>query len=191
MKNKAVFLDRDGTIAYDVPYCSKPGDFKLLPTVPQAIKLLKENGFKVIVITNQSGIARGYFTEEILARIHQKMKDDLEKQGAGIDAIYYCPHHPDDQCDCRKPKIFLFQKAIQDHNIDINSSSMVGDKQLDIDAGKSAGCKTVLITSDIQSNNNIGGSSDFHAKDLFTAAKWIISNTKDINTRKNRSIVYK
>ena len=97
-KCKAVFLDRDGTIAEDVPYCRRVEDFKLLENTPQGIKLLNEHGFKVVVITNQSGIARGYFTEEMLSQIHDKMRRELAKSGARVDAVYYCPHHPDDDC---------------------------------------------------------------------------------------------
>ncbi len=149
--NRAVFLDRDGTIARDVHYCRRSEDFEILPTVPEAIRLLNENGFKVVVITNQSGIARGYFTEETLAQIHQKMADELAKYGAWVDAIYYCPHHPDDGCQCRKPKTALFLKAAGEHNIDLKSSYVVGDMQMDIDAGKALGCKTVLVTTAPQS----------------------------------------
>jgi histidinol-phosphate phosphatase family protein len=176
MKNKAVFLDRDGTIAYDVPYCSKPEDFKLMPTVPEAIRLLNSKKYKVIVITNQSGIARGYFTVETLAQIHNKMRNDLEKQGAFIDAVYYCPHHPDDKCDCRKPNTGLFLKAIKEHEVETLSSSIIGDMQLDIDSGKKLGCKTVLVTPD---NPNVQNDSppDYCAKNLLDAAQWIIRNT--------------
>jgi histidinol-phosphate phosphatase family protein len=175
MKNKAVFLDRDGTIAYDVPYCSKPEDFKLMPAVADAIKLLNENNYKVVIITNQSGVARGYFTEETLARIHQKMRDDLEKQGAKVDAIYYCPHHPDEKCVCRKPNIALFQKAIKDLDINANFSSMVGDMPLDIQAGKALGCKTVLVNTNVFEKSG-SNSPDFCAKDLLEAARWITDN---------------
>ena len=94
MANRAVFLDRDGTMAKDVHYCSHPQDFELFPSTAKAVRLLNEHGFKVIVVTNQSGIARGYFTEETLAEIHQKMKEELAKEGAWVDAVYYCPHHP-------------------------------------------------------------------------------------------------
>src|SRR4030042_4027879 len=93
--NKAGFVDRDGTLAVDVHYCRRVEDFEIFPTVPQAIKLFNKNGFKVVVITNQSGISRGYFTEETLTQIHNKMNDELEKNGAHLDAIYYCPHHPE------------------------------------------------------------------------------------------------
>jgi len=195
--NKAVFLDRDGTIARDVHYCRRPEDFELLPTVPEAIKLLNENGFKVVVITNQSGIARGYFTEETLAQIHQKMKDELAKYGARVDAIYYCPHHPDDGCQCRKPKTALFLKAAEEHNIDLKNSYMVGDQQMDIDAGKALGCKTALVTTGPQPQisspkspvpgpqsvnfkprtlNSELQMPDHTAESLLEAARWIVHN---------------
>ena len=170
--NKAVFLDRDNTIARDVPYCSRPEDFELLPTVPEAIKLLNGKGFKVIVITNQSGIARGYFTEETLSQIHRKMQDELLLHGASIDGIYYCPHHPDDGCGCRKPKTALFHKAAAEHNIDFGSSYMVGDMPLDIAAGKALGCKTVLVTT----GTNLSPPNpraDYTASNLLEATRWI------------------
>ncbi len=175
MGNRAVFLDRDGTIAEDAPYCSRVEDFHILPTVPEAIKLLNENGFRVVVITNQSGIARGYFTEETLAQIHQKMKDELMKHGAKVDAIYYCPHHPDDGCECRKPKIGLFHKAAKELNIDFHNSYMVGDMQIDIDAGRAAGCKTVLVTTGPDGGNSVTDSPDHIAENLIGAAQWIIT----------------
>jgi len=180
--NKAVFLDRDGTIARDVHYCRRPEDFEILPTVPQAIKLLNENGFKVIVVTNQSGIARGYFTEEILTQIHEKMRDELAKYGARVDAIYYCPHHPDDGCECRKPGTALFLRAAREHGIDLRSSYVVGDMQMDIDAGKALGCKTVLVTTGPQSPVTNPQSPidlpDHVALDLFHASKWIITRSQ-------------
>ena len=99
--NIAVFLDRDGTVNREVHYCSRPEDFELLPSASEAIKLLNDNHIKVIMITNQSGIAKGYFTEEVLDDIHAKMRAILIRDGAHIDAIYYCPHHPTDDCNCR------------------------------------------------------------------------------------------
>lgn len=173
--NKAVFLDRDNTIARDVPYCSKLEDFELLPTVPEAIRLLNENGFKVIVITNQSGIARGYFTEETLNQIHKKMQDELALYGATIDGIYYCPHHPDGKCDCRKPETALFHKAAAEHNIDFKSSYMVGDMPLDIAAGKALGCNAILVTTEF----NISPPdtrADYTASSLLEAVQWIVGN---------------
>lgn len=145
MANRTVFLDRDGTMAKDVHYCSRPEDFELFPTTAKAIRLLNEHGFKVIVITNQSGIARGYFTAETLAEIHQKMQKELAKEGARVDAIYYCPHHPDEGCDCRKPKPKLVLQAAKDFDIDLKRSFVVGDLQMDIDLGKAVGCTAILI----------------------------------------------
>lgn len=145
MANRAVFLDRDGTMAKDVHYCSDPADFQLFPNTAKAVKLLNEHDFKVIVITNQSGIARGYFTEETLAQIHEKMKGELAKESAWVDAIYYCPHHPDDNCNCRKPKPKLLLQAVKDFDIDLERSFVVGDLQMDVDLGKVVICKTILI----------------------------------------------
>jgi len=186
---KAVFLDRDGTIAKDVHYCRRVEDFEILPTVPEAIKLLNENGFKVIVITNQSGIARGYFTEEILSKIHQKMINELSKYGAQIDAIYYCPHHPDDGCDCRKPKTALFHKAAKKFNIDFKSSYVVGDRQMDIDAGRALGCKTILVNTGPEDRGEIIGLPDYTADNLLQAAKWIVNDSNQYNVEPRTSNV--
>ena len=173
MSNPVVFLDRDGTIARDVHYCSRVEDFKLLPTVPEAIRLLNENGFKVVVITNQSGIARGYFTEETLGQIHRKMMEELARHSALVDAIYYCPHHPDDSCTCRKPGTALFQRAVGEHDLDLSRSYMVGDTQMDIDAGKAIGCGTVLVTG-TQESMVFLTPPDQLASNLIEAVRWIL-----------------
>ncbi len=177
---KAVFLDRDGTIASDVPYCSRVEDFKILPGVPRGIRLLNEHGFKVVVITNQSGIARGYFTEQTLSLIHHKMKEDLQEHGAFVDAIYFCPHHPDDDCECRKPKARLLLRAAQDIGIDLRLSYMIGDDARDVQAGKTAGCKTVWITAD---PDNIKSkpqheSPDHIACSLYQAVEWVLHDAQ-------------
>lgn len=173
--NKAVFLDRDGTIARDVHYCRQVEDFELLPGVPEAIRMLNENGFKVVVITNQSGIARGYFTEDTLAQIHQKMKDELAKHGAWVDAIYYCPHHPDDNCECRKPKTALFHKAAKDYNIDLKASHAVGDMAIDIEAGKALGLRTALVTTGPSRGSNVINPPAYTAVNLLEAVQRIIN----------------
>jgi D,D-heptose 1,7-bisphosphate phosphatase len=178
MGNKAVFLDRDGTIARDVHYCRRPEDFKLFKDVPISIKKLNENGYKTVLITNQSGIARGYFTENTLSRIHQKMIDELAAAGATIDAIYYCPHHPDQHCDCRKPGTALFRKAAKDLDIDLVSSYMIGDTEKDINAGKKAGCTTVLVTTGPKTENEAIDRSDYSANSFKNAIHWILSKTK-------------
>ncbi len=174
MANKAVFLDRDGTIARDVNYCCRPEDFEILPSVPGAIRLLNQNGFKVVVVTNQSGIARGYFNEQILVQIHTKMEHELAQDGAWVDAIYYCPHHPDEGCQCRKPKTALFLQAAQELDIGFDRSFVVGDTQMDIGAGKALGCRTVLVTTGPQRGNGVVDPPDFTAGSLLGAAQWII-----------------
>jgi len=145
MKNKAVFLDRDGTINIDVHYLDDPDNFTMYPGVGEGVKTLKDHGFKIIIITNQSGIGRGYFSEAQLSAIHERMIDIFRNYDVRVDDIFYCPHHPDDQCSCRKPHTGLFEKAILRHDIDAARSFMIGDKSLDIEAGKKMGTKTILI----------------------------------------------
>ncbi len=170
---KAVFLDRDGTISRDVPYCSRVEDFEILPAVPEAIRLLKQNGFKVVVITNQSGVGRGYFTEVTLVQIHEHMEKELARHNARVDAIYYCPHHPDDGCECRKPKPGMLLKAADELGINFARSFMVGDSGMDIRAGKAVGCQTVLMVNG--SNKEMNETPDYIAADLLKAAHWILS----------------
>ncbi len=156
-KQKAIFLDRDGTINKHIGFLRKTSEFELLPGVAEAIKAINSSGYLAIVITNQPVIARGEVTEEELRVIHNKMETLLGEQGAYLDAIYYCPHHPDKgfegevpelkiECECRKPKPGMILKAAEDFNIDLSSSWMIGDGSNDIGAGKNAGCKTALIT---------------------------------------------
>ena len=172
--SKAVFLDRDGTIARDVPYCSRPEDLEILPTVPQAIRLLNQHGFKVVVVTNQSGVARGYFSKETLRNIHDKMSDELARQDANIDAIYYCPHHPDDNCQCRKPKTGLLTQAAMEHNIELSTSFMVGDTEIDIVSGNTVNCKTILVTTGPKRGEDVVTRPDYIAESLLDASQWII-----------------
>lgn len=156
----AVFVDRDGVIneliyfqdlgIIDTPFT--PEQFRLLPRVGEAVRAINEIGYKAIVVSNQPGIARNNFTEETLAQIDAKMNQELAKAGAFLDAIYYCPHHSGGnngkyrmECDCRKPKPGLLLKAAQDLNIDLSASYMVGDNITDIQAGRSAGCHTILV----------------------------------------------
>ena len=155
-KQKAVFLDRDGTINKYVGFLRNINDFELIDGVSEAIKRINASGYLAIVITNQPVIARGEVTYEELNKIHNKMETLLGNEGAYLDAIYYCPHHPDSgfvgevkelkiDCDCRKPKPGLLLKASQELNIDLSQSWMIGDSKNDIMAGKNAGCKTALI----------------------------------------------
>lgn len=179
MLSPAVFLDRDNTINRDVPYCSRPEDMELLPRVCEAIILLNEHGFKVVVVTNQSGVARGYFSEKALIEIHRRMCEKLTRGGARIDAIYFCPHHPDAGCQCRKPSTALVLRAAEDMHLDIGRSFVVGDSAADIEMGKRLGCRTVRIrTVGVEgSERNIAHQPDFTSSDLYQAASWIISQT--------------
>ena len=158
-KQKAVFLDRDGTINRYVGFLRNIDDFELLPGVVEAIKAINASGFLAIVVTNQPVIARGEVTYDQLQEIHNKMETLLGAEGAYLDAIYFCPHHPHKgyegeipelkiECDCRKPKPGMLLKAAEDFNIDLSLSWMIGDGENDVKAGKAAGCKTGLIGSD-------------------------------------------
>lgn len=172
MVSQAVFLDRDGTIAEDVGYCCSPDDFKLFPGTVKAIRMLNKNDFKVILITNQSGIGRGYFTEETLTRIHDKMMEDFARLKVHVDDIYYCPHHPDDNCDCRKPKPKLVLQAAREHDIDLKRSFVIGDQMKDVELGKAVGCKTILIQAQPPRNESV--TPDAVVPDLLEAARVIL-----------------
>lgn len=180
MGNKAVFIDRDGTINIDGPYLDNPDRFEMYLGVGEGVKKLKDDGFKILVMTNQSGIARGYFTEDILLNIHERMKMEFIKFDVKLDRIYYCPHHPDDDCDCRKPKTGLFEKAIEEHDIDVNQSYMIGDKILDVEAGQKIGVKTVLIPEAHARNEFLSTKNewechpDYVADDFVDAVEWIL-----------------
>lgn len=175
MSHRAVFLDRDGTISKDVNYCRRPEDFHMLPGAAAAIAILNNRGFKVVVVTNQSGIARGYFAEGILEAIHEKMRRQLTELGASVDAIYYCPHHPNDDCPCRKPKIGLFNRAALEMGLDLGMSYMVGDRETDVLAGRAAGCRTVSVETGPAPFPADGVRPDYCAPNLCEAAEWMIS----------------
>ena len=151
-RQKAIFLDRDGTINVYKGFLTRPDDFELLPGVTEAIHRINKSGYLCIVVSNQPVIARGDCSFDDLKAIHDKMETELGHQGAFIDAIYYCPHHPDKgfegerpdykfNCDCRKPKPGLLLQAANDWNIDLNESYMIGDSERDVAAGNAAGCK--------------------------------------------------
>lgn len=157
-RQKAVFLDRDGTINRHVGFLSNIDDFELLPGVTEAIRAINASDYLAIVVTNQPVIARGDVTYEELAEIHKKMETLLGKEGCYVDGLYFCPHHPHKgyvgevpelkiDCDCRKPKPGMFLKAAEDFNIDLSRSWMVGDSESDILAGCNAGCQTALLGS--------------------------------------------
>ena len=147
-----LFFDRDGTLNTELDFISRPGELQLIPNAARAIREANEFGVKVFVITNQSGIARGLFTETDLVAIHQKLVTVLAHEGARVDAIYYCPHHPEygktpykKACSCRKPKPGMLKKAGREHGINLSHSFVIGDRFIDMQAGKAAGCRTGLV----------------------------------------------
>lgn len=143
-----MFVDRDDTLAKDIPYCDDPDAFEVYQDVPGAIRRLNEAGFLVIVVTNQSGIGRGYFDEATLSAVHGKMVRSIEAGGGHIDDIFYCPHTPDDHCDCRKPAIGMGLRAVARYDIDTNQSYMVGDHEKDMEFGRRLGCTSIKVGPD-------------------------------------------
>jgi len=151
--NKAFFLDRDGIINLDTGYIRRIEDIQILNGVPEAIKKIKDKGYLAIVISNQSAIGRDMTTEDIVIKINNEInKRIFESSGVKIDKFYFCPHHPDDNCNCRKPKTGMIDKAVKEFDINLNESFMIGDKLSDIELGRNARTKTVLIgkTEDIK-----------------------------------------
>lgn len=174
---RAVFIDRDDTLCKDVHYCRRPEDLKLLPGAGEAVSRLNKAGFLVVVITNQSGIARGIITEEDLHRIHEKMKKDLVLHGAHVDRIYYCPHHPDDGCACRKPGTLLIERAVEDLDIQLEDSYMVGDRLFDMEMARRTGTTAVLVLPPerLGETEEAEAISSYVAPDLEEAVGWILS----------------
>ena len=149
-QQKAVFFDRDGTLNVDVHFLHDPKDFRWMPEAREAIKYVNDAGCLAIIITNQSGVARGYYPESDVLRVYDWMKHDLKRIGAHLDAIYYCPHLPEGSvpayaidCDCRKPKPGLLLRAIEEHNIDPAASVLIGDGDRDVECAERAGVKGV------------------------------------------------
>ena len=149
--DKAVFFDRDGTLNVDGHYIYRIEDFKWMPDAAEAIRYCHDKGYLVIVVTNQSGVARGYYTEDDVHALHEYMNDELQRLGTSIDAFYYCPHHPEAKiekyridCDCRKPNPGMVLKACHDFGIDMSKSYMIGDKKRDVECGERAGVRGIL-----------------------------------------------
>ena len=189
-KNIAVFLDRDGTINEEVGYMDNLDKLKMIPTAYEAIRLINNSCMKAIVVTNQAGIARGFFTEQFVSQTHEIMQADLLNQNASIDKFYYCPHHPTagigiylQNCNCRKPLPGMLLQAAHDLNIDLESSYMIGDTERDMEAAKKAGVRGVLVKTGYgrETLEDVGtdlaraeSRPDFVAEDILEAVKWIM-----------------
>lgn len=165
-RSPAVFFDRDGTLMPDVDYCSNPADVHLFPDAREALRRLKDAGYKIIIITNQSGIGRGYFTEEAYREVEREVERQL---GAGlVDATYFCPDHPEGATARRKPEPGMVVEAAREHDLELARSFFVGDKAIDAECGRKAGTRTILLRSDAP--------ADWRADSLTEASNIILAN---------------
>ncbi len=184
----AVFIDRDGTLTEEVGYVNHPSRLRLLPRSAEAIRRLNAAGIAAVVVTNQAGVARGYFSEEVLGAVNTALVDQLKEEGAHLDAIYVCPHHPTEGvapyrmvCGCRKPKPGLLVRAAADHGLDLGRSTLVGDKPSDLVAARAVGARSVLVLT----GYGLGEweyrraafpvAPDHVAGDLLDAVDWVIA----------------
>jgi D-glycero-D-manno-heptose 1,7-bisphosphate phosphatase len=180
----AVFLDRDGTIAEEVGYLNHISRFRMFPFAAAAIRRLNEADYLAIVITNQSGVGRGYFPESLVRDVHELMTTQLAKEGAHIDALYYCPHKAEDACECRKPKPGMLQRAAREHGLDLRRSFVVGDRYGDIELAHWVGARAILVRSgygegEVQRHSaNWAVAPDFVAENLAEAIDWILKQPK-------------
>jgi D,D-heptose 1,7-bisphosphate phosphatase len=191
-KRPAVFLDRDGTLITDAGYLSEPSQIKLYPQTAGALKILRKGGFYLFVVTNQSGVARGYFSEAQVKKVHQRLQSMLKAQGTKIDAFFYCPHHPlgkvkslSKRCDCRKPSTGMVKQALKRYAIDLKKSYVVGDKMDDLLLARNAKVATGVLVrtgNGRQSERELKKTRLKHSvvvSGMAQAAKWILSR-KDI-----------
>ncbi len=189
MYNSAVFLDKDGTLVEDVPYNVDPSRIRLATGVAEGVRRLHTMGYKLVVISNQSGVARGYFPEEALIAVEERLRDLLGKLDVPLSGFYYCPHHPDGSvrayasaCDCRKPKPGMLLNAAQEHGIDLAHSWLVGDILDDVEAGRRAGCRTILVDNghETEWRTSRDRTPDRLAADLVEAAHIILSVSEPV-----------
>jgi rfaE bifunctional protein nucleotidyltransferase chain/domain len=176
-RGKAVFLDRDGTINEEVEFLHEPEKFKLLPNVIEGIKKMMALGYKIVVVTTQTGIGLGYFTKEDFYKVNRVMLKEFSKNGIIVDKIYFCPHNIVEKCNCRKPETGLLERGRDELDVDLKQSFMVGDKTCDLLAGKNAGCQSVLVETGWKGEDKqFEVEADFKAKDLLAAAEIIEKN---------------
>ncbi len=181
MSDKVVFLDRDGTINEEKGYLDNPHDLVLIDGAVEALRLLRQEGFRLIIITNQSGISRGYLTEDTLRKIHERLIKLLKDYDIVIDGIYYCPHLPDDGCGCRKPSTALIVRAVSELGLSIGRAYVVGDKVSDIEMAENAGAKGILVRTGygVESEKELSSKPfcpSYIADDMMDAARWIIED---------------
>ena len=172
-KQKTVFIDRDGTLIEEVNFLHRVEDLRFFDYTDEAVKLLKDNGFLVIVATNQSGIGRGIYTENQMHDVHKAIQNRLTEK---VDAFYFCPHLPDEGCRCRKPNLGMIEQACEDFPIDLSESWMIGDKVLDVDLGHHANIKTALVKTGYgkKDEKKLVNKPDIIAETLIDAVQFII-----------------
>jgi D-glycero-D-manno-heptose 1,7-bisphosphate phosphatase len=179
--NKAFFIDRDGVIVVETDYLGDPNYVEIIPGAAEAIKAIKAAGYLAIVVSNQSGVARGYYSEADVELVNQRIDKILTEQGANIDAFYHCPHHPkfSGECSCRKPEPGMLLTAAQEHQIDPTQSYMIGDKISDVNAGRNAGCsESVLIKTGHGIDEITGDLAGITVADDFAAAVKLLLQKK-------------
>jgi D-glycero-D-manno-heptose 1,7-bisphosphate phosphatase len=193
-RQPAVFFDRDGTLNEEVEFLSTPAQLRLFAGAGRAVRAVNESGFLAFVISNQSGIARGFFTEADLIPIHAKLEQELGAKGARIDRIYYCPHHPTAgiphyrvDCECRKPRPGMLHRAEKDMGVDLSMSYVIGDRIVDVLAGRSAGAKGILVltgygTRSLEECREQGIVPDYVAPSVGEAVNFILNERKGVQT---------
>ena len=179
MLTKVIFIDRDGVINKDPTggYVTRWEDFHFLDGSREAVRKLTEAGYEIVLISNQAGVGKGLFTLETLDEITKEMLAEVEKAGGRIRSVFYCPHRKEDNCDCRKPKAGLFRQASEGLDIDFGQTYFIGDGVMDIEAGKNAGCKTILVLSGKTNLDDIDKwphQPDYIFKDLLETVNWLL-----------------
>lgn len=174
---KFVLLDRDGTIIVDKHYLCDPEGVELIPNAAEGLKKIQSLGYGLIILTNQSGIGRGYYSEKQMHAVNARMLELLNSGGVSIDGIYFCPHSPDQSCNCRKPETGMIEAAKKDFPINTSESYVIGDKACDINCGKNAGTRSILVRTGkgLKSEATIGSEADYVADDLLDCFNFIES----------------
>jgi D-glycero-D-manno-heptose 1,7-bisphosphate phosphatase len=192
MKHRAIFIDRDGTLNDEAGYINETAQFRLFDFSAEAVRLINDANWLAIVATNQSGIARGVFTEDFLRQLHSQMESSLLEKGARLDAIYYCPHHPEfgepryrRDCDCRKPRPGMIERAARDFDLELKECFVVGDSYRDIETGHFAGARGVMVMTGhgreeyLRQHESWPRPPEHIAVNLLEAVKWILSRKQN------------
>jgi len=178
MAEIAAFIDRDGTISEEVGYVNHISRFRLFPWASESIRNLNQHGLRTIVVSNQAGVARGYFSEDLVVEIHSKLNQDMQKDGAHLDAVYYCPHHPSagklpyrKVCGCRKPKPGMLLRATEEFGVDIQQSFVIGDRYSDIELADHSGARSIFVLSGYGR-----GEYEYQRNNWTVQPDWVVEN---------------